>query len=465
MPVPPAGRQQRGKKKACEQEFAPAIEAEIARLVAPGAAQQLDFEAFETHLRRKALQLAARAIERHLNADLSDHAGPVAACACGQLARYAGRYPKTFEAAVGPLTLERAYYHCGHCSRGFFPRDAALGLAGTSLSPAVTRMTGAAAARVSFGQASQLLAELAGVQVGAKRAERTAEALGREIAAAERKAAFACEDPPAPTMYLGTDGTGVPMRPQEVRGRAGKQSDGSARTREGKVIVLWTAEGRDRDGYARRDAGSVTYTAAIDSAAWRDTDPVPPAFVRRLQREAARRGFDRARRKVIMGDGAKWIWSMAAELYLSAIQIVDFFHASEKLWEVAKALFPGDRGNREHWAEARCAELKAGRLEGLLATLRAHAGSCEAAAKCIGYMETNRERMRYHEFRAQGLHIGSGVVEGACKTVVGGRLKQGGMRWTKDGADAVMALRSCILSGRYEEFWEWRSETQSAAAA
>ena len=414
MPVPPAGRQQRGKKKACEQEFAPAIEAEIARLVAPGAAHQLDFEAFETHLRRKALQLAARAIERHLNADLSDHAGPVAACACGQLARYAGRYPKTFEAAVGPLTLERAYYHCGHCSRGFFPRDAAL---------------------------------------------------GREIAAAERKAAFACEDPPAPAMYLGTDGTGVPMRPQEVQGRAGKQSDGSARTREGKVIVLWTAEGRDRDGYAHRDAGSVTDTAAIDSAAWRDTDPVPPAFVRRLQREAARRGFDRARRKVIMGDGAKWIWSIAAELYPSAIQIVDFFHASEKLWEVAKALFPGDRGNREHWAEARCAELKAGRLEGLLATLRAHAGSCEAAAKCIGYMETNRERMRYHEFRAQGLHIGSGVVEGACKTVVGGRLKQGGMRWTKDGADAVMALRSCILSGRYEDFWEWRSETQSAAAA
>ncbi len=73
--------------------------------------------------------------------------------------------------------------------------------------------------------------------------------------------------------------------------------------------------------------------------------------------------------------------------------------------------------------------------------------------------------MRYHEFRAQGLHIGSGVVEGACKTVVGIRLKQGGMRWTKDGADTVMALRSCILSGRYENFWEWRSEARSATAA
>ena len=128
-------------------------------------------------------------------------------------------------------------------------------------------------------------------------------------------------------------------------------------------------------------------------------------------------------------------------------------------------MFPGDRDSREQWAEARCADLKAGRMAGLLATLRAHAGSCEAAAQCVGYIETNRERMRYDEFRAQGLQIGSGVVEGACKTVVGGRLKQGGMRWSKDGADAVMALRSCILSGRYEDFWEWRSEGRTAAAA
>ena len=320
-------------------------------LVAPGAADQLDFEAFETHLRRQALQLAARAVERRLNADHSDHTGPTAACACGQRARYAGRHAKTFEASLGPLTLERAYYHCGHCGGGFFPRDMALGMARTSLSPAVTRMTAAAAARVSFAQAGQLLAELAGVQVGAKRVERTAEALGCEIAAAERREVFAPEEPSASTMYLGADGTGVPMRPHEVAGRAGKQSDGSARTREGKVIVLWTAEGRDEHDHAVRDAGSVTYSAAIDSAAWRDTDPLPPAFVRRLRREAERRGFDRAQRKVIMGDGAKWIWSVATELYPSAIQIVDFFHACEKVWEVAKALFPGD-------AASPCRELR-----------------------------------------------------------------------------------------------------------
>ena len=190
------------KKKACEQEFSPALEAEIARLVAPGATDELDFEAVETHVRRAALQFAARAVERRLNADRSDGEAGVRPCSCGRSARCAGRHPKTFETALGPLTLERAYYHCRQCGRGWFPRDAALGMAGTGLSPAVTRMTGSAAAVASFAAASDLLAELAAVRVHAKRVERVAEALGHEIAAAEREAVFAPEPPAAPMAFV-----------------------------------------------------------------------------------------------------------------------------------------------------------------------------------------------------------------------------------------------------------------------
>ena len=97
-------------------------------------------------------------------------------CSCGRSARCAGRHPKTFETALGPLTLERAYYHCQPCGRGWFPRDAALGTAGAGLSPAVTRMTGSAAAVASFAAASDLLNELATVRVYPKRVERVAEA-------------------------------------------------------------------------------------------------------------------------------------------------------------------------------------------------------------------------------------------------------------------------------------------------
>jgi len=147
-----------------------------------------------------------------------------------------------------------------------------------------------------------------------------------------------------------------------------------------------------------------------------------------------------------------------------AIQIVDFFHVSEKLWDVARALFPADRDSAQAWADARCEELKTGALDEVLATLRTHADHCEQAAKAVHYIATNRERMHYAEFRTQGLQIGSGVVEGGCKTVVG-RLKQSGMHWTKDGAEGILALRPCILGGRYQDFWAWRTESRVKAAA
>ena len=161
-------------------------------------------------------------VARRLNEDHSDHSGSTTACACGQTARYAGRRPKTFTSVLGSLTLERAYYHCDTCRAGVCPRDRALGLHATSLSPGVLRMVGLAASDFSFAAASDLLWELAAVRVETKQVERAAEALGREVAADERDVAETVPSP-APTSYLGLDGTGVPVRPAEVEGRRGKQ--------------------------------------------------------------------------------------------------------------------------------------------------------------------------------------------------------------------------------------------------
>ena len=406
----------------------------------------------------------ARRVERRFNDDLGDHSGSTRTCSCGQTARYAGRRAKTFQTVLGPLILQRAYYHCSACGHGCFPRDQAPCMAHTNLSPGVTRMTGAAAARVSFAQAKELLQDLAGVAVDTKHVERMAEALGRDIAALEERGAEAPAQPPAATVYLGVDGTGVPVRASETVGRAGKQPDGSARTREAKLVVVWTAETRDKEGRPARDPGSVSYTAAIESAASRDTDPDPSAFAQRMRREAERRGFTLAQRRVILGDGATWIWRVASEDYPGAIQIVDLWHAKEKLWEVAKALFGRDKGLVETWAEARCDDLEQGRLDGLLATLRAHASSCEEAGKCADYIDKNRSRMRYPEFRAQGLCVGSGVVEAGCRTMVAGRVKRSGMYWTVNGANAILALRCCVLSGNYEDYWAERVENSSTPA-
>lgn len=375
-----------------------------------------------------------------------------------------GRRQRTLTTVLGELTLSRAYFVCHACGAGCCPRDRALGLDVASLSPAVTRMAGHAAALVSFAEASDLLGHLAGVDVDAKAVERSAEALGRDVTADERSVVEE-GDPSAPTMYLGMDGTGVPMRPSEVEGRAGKQQDGSARTREAKLVTAWTAEGRDPHGVPVRDHGSVSYSVAIESAATLDVDDTVSAFGLRVEREALRRGFGRATRRVVIGDGATWIWSLAGELFPGAVEIVDLFHAKEHLSTVGKAIFGATSELARAWAGDRHAELDEGRLDELLAALAAHAGTTDEARRCIGYVTTNRRRMHYPEFRAMGLCVSSGVVEAGCRVVVGTRLKRAGMRWTLAGADAILALRACHLSGRFDAFWERRSRSRRARVA
>ena len=402
---------------------------------------------------------------QRLNADTADHAGPTVPCpSCGAPARYVGRHRKTFERVLGPLTLDRASYHCPACDAGTCPRDRALGLEGTSLSPAVTRMVGAVGALVSVAEGEALLRELAAVAVDAQQVERTAETLGVAIAADEQ--AVVVPDPPAaPTLYLGVDGTGLPMRAADLAGRAGKPPDGSATTREVKLVTVWTAEGHDAEGTAVRDPGSVTYSAALETAASPNAGAAFSPFAQRVDREAQRRGFDQAPRRVVLGDGAAWIWNLADDLFPGAHQIVDLFHAKQHLADVATAVYGPGTDLARQWTRWRHDERDAGRLRALCHALRAHIATHPEARHCWTYVTHPRARMRYPTVRAQGLCVSSGVVEAGCKVAIGTRLKRAGMHWTLAGADASIALRCCRLSGRFEDFWERRSATARREAA
>jgi len=404
-----------------------------------------------------ALQVTGRALARLLNRDHSDQSGS-ATCGCGTEARFAGRRPKTFTTALGSLTLERAWYHCDRCAEGFAPRDRALGLDASSLSPAALRMTGLVAANVSFAESSELLRELAGLDIEPKLVERQAEALGREVVEDERQ--FVAPEPSeAHTLYLGLDGTGVPVRKSETHGRRGKHPDGIARTREAKLAAIWSADSRDRDGNPVRDAGSVSYNAAIETVAIHDAETELPPFARRVLRELERRRFHDAPRQVVLGDGAAWIWKFADEHIPQAIRIVDIFHAKQHLYDVAKAIFGAGTDLAEQWGRLRREELDAGRFDELLGALQKHAHSCPEARQALDYFNNNRNKMRYPLFRAQGLCVSTGVLEGACKSVIAARLKRGGMHWTRNGANAVIALRCSIQSNRFDDFWERRASS------
>jgi len=410
------------------------------------------------------LRLVAEALEQKLNADHSDYQGPGVECACQQPARYAGRKAKVFLSVVGPLTLERAYYHCPACRHGFCPRDRDWGLEGGSLSPGVIRMVAAVGASVSFAEGSQLLQELADLEVDPKQVERTAEALGQAIDRDEHlhTEPLSSDDLP-PTLYLGIDGTGVPLRAEEVEGRPGKQPDGSAKTREVKLCVVWSAESRDEKGRPVRDAGSLSYSAAIESAAALETQPICSEFYQRVVREATRRRLGKAARLAVLGDAAPWIWNLADELYPDAVQIVDRWHAKEYFSEVGKAVYGPGSARAHAWIQRRWDQLDSGRFDCLLRAVARHAHRSEEARKLLLRLKINRHRMDYPRFEREGLCTSSGVVEAGCKVVIGTRLKRAGMHWSVAGANAITALRCGRLSGRFQDFWERRSELQRAA--
>ncbi len=419
-------------------------------------------EALERAVRQQVLELAARAVEHHLNQDRSDTA-PAQNCPCGEQARYAGRRTKRFQTVLGEMRLQRAYYCCRNCGHGFCPRDQELGLEGQSYSAALARMVAITASSVSFQEGSDLLSELAGVSVSAKEVERWGEGLGEEIIRYEQEVVEPEAETPLPqTLYLGMDGTGLPMRPTEVQGRAGKQPDGSARTRESKLCAVWSAEKQDPEGRPVRDPGSVTYTAAIESAATKDTDEQLSDFAQRVEREGQRRRFGQAPRQVVLGDGAKWIWNLTEELFPKAIQIVDRYHALERLHQVSKHLSL-DEDARQAWVQRRRQELEAGQIDALLTALAPHTERQDEIKQASGYFRDNRHRMNYAQFRRQGLCTSSGVLEAGCKNVLGARLKRSGMHWTVRGANAITALRCTRLSGRFEDFWEWRADLRVAA--
>lgn len=316
---------------------------------------------------------------------------------------------------------------------------------------------------VSCQEGSELLAELAGVPVEAKQVEKTAEALGEEIAAAERQDTEPSDALALPrTLYLGMGGTGIPLRAEELAGRTGKQPDGSAKTGEVKLCTIWSAESLDEEGTPIRDEGSVSYSAALESASALDTAATRSPFAERVWREATRRRFCQAPRTAVLGDGAPWIWNIAEDQFPEAVQIVDRFHAKQHLSDLAKALYGPTAPRAAPWAERRKEELDTGKFLALLNAIRRQVSHSEEARRCLHYFQTNRHRMRYPEFHAQGLCTSTGVVEAGCKVAIGTRLKRAGMHWTVQGSNAIIALRCSKLSGRFQDFWERRSERRAA---
>jgi len=420
---------------------------------------KLDLESIEM-LTRKAMHRAGAAVLGELLSS-AETVHPESSCRCGRPARYHDTRPKQVLTVLGKVMFQRAYYHCPDCHHGHSPLDRELDVQQTAYSPGVRRMMAEVGSETSFGKARELLELLAGIEVTAKAVERQSEAIGADIAAREQVEIQRAKQlelpeiclPAVPVLYIEMDGTGVPVVVAETEGRAGKRAGQPARTREVKLGCVFTQTTTDERGRPVRDEDSTTYTAAIETA---------EEFGLRIYTEAWRQGWGRAKKKAVLGDGAPWIWNLADQHFPGAVQIVDLYHARQHLWELSAKLFPHDERRRQRWTPQLLDKLEQGKIEALVKLLGQFPPPDEELAHLLAneadYFERNKERMRYPRFRHQGLFVGSGVVEAGCRTVIGQRLKRSGMFWSVAGANAIIALRGCRLSGRFEDYWEARSQ-------
>ena len=382
-------------------------------------------------------------------------------CSCGQQAQYRELRSKALLTVVGKVNVSRPYYLCPHCHSGQFPVDSELDVENTEMSPGVRRMMAVVGQEGPFDQGRQQMELLAGLKVTTKAVERTAEEIGADIDAHQQQEIqrtirgefpMVPSGPPIPILYVEIDGTGVPVVKKETVGRKGKTDGQPAHTREAKLGAVFTQSNWDEKGYAIREPDSTTYTGAIETA---------EEFGNRIYVEAWKRGWSRAEKKVVIGDGAEWIWNIAAQHFPGAIQIVDLFHARQHLWELPRKLYPNQEAEQKDWMTIHQKMLDEGRIEELVAEIRSINSTnpelSEKLRKEADYFENHTERMRYPEFRRQHLFVGSGVIEAGCKNVIGSRCKQSGMFWTVRGANGILALRCCHSNGQFEDYWESRA--------
>jgi len=338
------------------------------------------------------------------------------------------------------VRYERAYYRCATCRRGHYEGDDALGLGGGGYSLPAQEAVALVCSEVPFETGREMLGRLTGIEISNSHAQTITSRHGEELeqrAQVERNALFAGELQMLPEgrpkrLYVTLDGLKMPFTDD---------------WHEAKIGAVY-------DVRAGEDGIDQPHRVSYTSGAWEG----PEAFGRRLYQEATHRGIEWAAEQVAIGDGAEWIWNLVDEHFPGAVQILDFYHAAERLHKIGRAVYGDGTDKAREWAEANRDRLWEGRLTDVFRSLRglrpATEEGREAVRKAIGYYQHNRERMDYPAFRAEGYHVGSGVVEAACKTVAAARCKRSGMRWSKEGAQSVLALRSQRLNGRWDNYWK-----------
>ncbi|MEO8973681.1 MAG: ISKra4 family transposase [Ktedonobacteraceae bacterium] len=467
-------------KRALVQE----TEKELLKMIEQGETiPEGDLQTLEQSVLRACLALGRTMMEQILTHTAEEATRPSRRAGdCGHQQRLVGRRPRQIHTLMGKVTIRRAYYQCmvkeeaasATCSHGQAPWDAVWEQIAGRTSPGVQRLLGKLVSRLTLSEAVDTFTSILPLPMSERQAlnliqplgealreqeEEQVEALFEQAAHTERPA---LEQGPVPgpsirRLYIETDGVMGRLRRGSVTMEEAEARRKGDVYREIKVGAVFEGiPGRERSdlvpGIFLDEPGPITYVAHRLTV---------EEFGRFLYALAHRCGVERAREVVILGDGTRWIRHVVEDHFPTAVQIVDIYHAREHLWNVANAVHGSATPQGAAWAKQADDLLSHGKIEELvqivekLPAIPALPGASRSIPAIeAAYFLSHAERMRYPLFRAKGMHIGSGVAEAACKTVVSTRAKRSGMRWTPEGLDAVLALRTAVLNQSYDSFWE-----------
>lgn len=383
-------------------------------------------------------------------------------CRCGGTADYQCKREGVLVTSLGKVHYKRAYYLCPACHKGTFPLDERLGLRPGEMSAELESLLGMVGALMPFGKGTELFERLTLVKASPQSTDKATEAMGGEVMRVEEEWKATSQDAEA-------------VNAQERVGKIGPRLYGSL-----DAVKYHDREKRSEDDEGWRD---------LKVGVWFETDAKPPSkpdedwdirarnityYCDILEAEKFGElvwatGFQRkalqAKEIVFLGDGADWIWNLVSDLYPQAVQIVDWFHATEHLGTVAKAAY-GDLAEQKAWLSKVKEHLWAGSVDEVIKALEALAAEGKGGgepAKAVAYFKKHRQRMDYAAFRAKGYQIGSGTVESGCKQMGIQRMKIPGAIWSTEGSRRTAKARAAFLSGQWETLASRREHLPRAA--
>jgi len=373
---------------------------------------------------------------------------------CSKVMSGEGMRSAQMHSSMGAVEYTREYVRCRPCCTGAFPRDREFELDDQRNSPALQKMVSLAGTVTAFEKASDLLGEIGSIPVAASKVERVTEQVGTragEWLDQRQQKAMAGLGPVVESipgrLYVEADGTTVPMRVEGKARAKNQRTEGKVEYKEVKVGAVFETT---VDPSGEPQAGEKTYTGTFKDA---------EACVRQVVSEAKARGSDRAKEIVLLNDGGEWLWNRLPQEFAGkkVTQILDWCHPSERLGSISSWMYGQGTEAAKKWAEKQRDLLYDGKVEDVIRAIECLKPPGDQAKEFIrqslGYFREHAHRMIYADLRAQGYFIGSGVIESACKHIVNNRLKQAGMKWSRQHVPKVLALRVCRASGWWESFW------------